>query len=105
MRAPSPATAACRRRTLLFLGTLVALLIAGTLKVDLLTATLWQHGVAWPEAAQRAGACSTAWCRPTKPLAPKASVLQGVALIALARVDRRRCLARPWPDRQRRETV
>jgi hypothetical protein len=59
-------------RTLLFLGTLVALLIAGTLKVDLLTATLWQHSMAWPEAAS-AQACSTAGCRPTRPPAPKAS--------------------------------
>jgi hypothetical protein len=67
-------------RTLLFLGTLVALLIAGTLKVDMLTATLWQHSIclAGGGAAQ---ACSTAGCRPTRLPVPKASACKG------------------WPDR------
>jgi len=69
-------------RTLLFLGTLVALLIAGTLKVDLLTGTLWQHSVAWPEAAQ-AQALLDRWVPANEATGAEGISLQGVALIVL----------------------
>jgi uncharacterized membrane protein YraQ (UPF0718 family) len=69
-------------RTLLFLGTLVALLIAGTLKVDMLTATLWQNSMAWPEAAQ-AQALLDRWVPTNEATGAEGISLQGVALIAL----------------------
>jgi hypothetical protein len=89
-------------RTLLFLGTLVALLIAGTLKVDLLTATLWQHSMAWPEAAQRAGAARSLGAGQRSYRRRRHQPAGGGADRA-ARADRRRRMARPRPDRQRRE--
>jgi len=69
-------------RTLLFLGTLVALLIAGTLKVEMLTATLWQHSIAWPEAAS-AQALLDRWVPANEATGAEGISLQGVALIVL----------------------
>jgi hypothetical protein len=69
-------------RTLLFLGTLVALLIAGTLKVDMLSAALWQHSVAWSEAAG-AQALLDRWVPANETTGAEGLSLQGVALIAM----------------------
>ncbi|MFA7293291.1 MAG: permease [Rhodocyclaceae bacterium] len=70
------------RRTLLFVGTLVALLIAGTLKVDLLTAPLWQHTLAAPDAAS-VQALLDRWVPANEAVGAEALSLQGVLLIAL----------------------
>ncbi len=69
-------------RTLLFVGTLVALLIAGTLKVDLLTAPLWQHTLAAPDAAG-VQALLDRWVPANEAVGAEALSLQGVLLIAL----------------------
>jgi flagellar biosynthesis protein FliQ len=68
--------------TLLFLGTLVALLIAGTLKVDLLTATLWQHTHGLARGGKRAGLLDR-WVPANEATGAEGISLQGVALIAL----------------------
>ncbi len=69
-------------RNLLFLGTLLALLIAGTLKIDLLTATLWQYSVSWPDAAQ-GQALLDRWVPANEATGAEGISLQGVILIAL----------------------
>ncbi|TXI79276.1 MAG: permease, partial [Flavobacteriales bacterium] len=69
-------------RTLLFVGTLVALLIAGTLKVDLLTSPLWQHTLPAPNAAG-AQALLDRWVPANEATGAEALSLQGAALIAL----------------------
>jgi uncharacterized membrane protein YraQ (UPF0718 family) len=69
-------------RTLLFVGTLVALLIAGTLKVDLLTAPLWQHTFAAPDAAGLQSLLDH-WVPANEAVGAEALSLQGVLLIAL----------------------
>jgi hypothetical protein len=46
-----PAARAFSRKVLLFLGTLVALLIAGTLKLDFLKAIVFSAAIPWPGAA------------------------------------------------------
>ena len=84
-RAPMPgafADGGIPRRNLMFVGTLVALLIAGTLKVEMLTATLWQHSIAWPEAAS-AQALLDRWVPANEATGAEGISLQGVALITL----------------------
>ena len=70
------------RRTLLFVATLVALLIAGTLKVDGLSAPLWQGTLAWPGAGA-AQAVLDRWVPANAATGAESLSLQGVALIAL----------------------
>jgi len=69
-------------RTLLFVATLVALLIAGTLKVDWLAAPLWQGTLAWPGAVD-AQAALDRWVRADAATGAEGLSLQGVGLIAL----------------------
>ncbi len=69
-------------KTLLFVATLVALLIAGTLKVDLLTAPLWQHTFAAPDAAA-VQASLDRWVPANEAVGAEALSVQGVLLIAL----------------------
>ena len=69
-------------QTLFFVGTLVALLIAGTLKVDLLSAPLWQHTLAAPDAAG-VQALLDRWVPANEAVGAEALSLQGVLLIAL----------------------
>jgi hypothetical protein len=69
-------------RTLLFVGTLVALLIAGTLKVDWLAAPLWQGTLAWPGAVDAQTALDR-WVPADAATGAEGLSLQGVGLIAL----------------------
>jgi uncharacterized membrane protein YraQ (UPF0718 family) len=69
-------------KTLLFVGTLVALLIAGTLKVDLLSAPLWQHTLPAPDAASLQILLDR-WVPANAATGAEALSLQGVLLIAL----------------------
>ncbi len=69
-------------QTLLFVGTLVALLIAGTLKVDWLSMPLWQATLQWPGAGT-AQALLDRWVPANEATGAEALSLQGVALIAL----------------------
>jgi hypothetical protein len=69
-------------RTLLFVATLVALLIAGTLKVDWLAAPLWQGTLAWPGAVD-AQAALDRWVPADAATGAEGLSLQGVGLIAL----------------------
>jgi uncharacterized membrane protein YraQ (UPF0718 family) len=69
-------------QTLLFVGTLVALLIAGTLKIDLLSTPLWQHTLAAPDAAGMQ-ALLDRWVPANEAVGAEALSLQGVLLIAL----------------------
>lgn len=68
--------------TLYFIGTLVALLIAGTLKVDLLTTPLWQHTLAAPEAAGLQAGLDR-WVPANPATGAEGLSLQGVVLIGL----------------------
>jgi hypothetical protein len=69
-------------KTLLFVGTLVALLIAGTLKVDLLSAPLWQHTLPAPDVASLQILLDR-WVPANAATGAEALSLQGVLLIAL----------------------
>lgn len=69
-------------RTLLFVATLVALLIAGTLKVDLLVAPLWQFTLAAP-AALRLQALLDLWVPANVATGAEGLSVQGVLLIVL----------------------
>jgi hypothetical protein len=69
-------------RTLLFVATLVALLIAGTLKVDWLAAPLWQGTLAWPGAVDAQTALDR-WVPADAATGAEGLSLQGVGLIAL----------------------
>jgi len=70
------------RRTLVFLGALVALLIAGTLKVDFLKATLFTAELPWPGAAA-AQAVLDRLVPVNEALGAEGLSLQGAALIVL----------------------
>ncbi|WP_153145692.1 permease [Dechloromonas sp. H13] len=70
------------RRTLVFLGALVALLIAGTLKVDFLKASLFTAELPWPGAAH-AQATLDRWVPVNEALGAEGLSLQGAALIVL----------------------
>ncbi len=70
------------RRTLVFLGTLVALLIAGTLKVDFLKAELFSGELPWPGAAA-VQAVLERWVPVNEAIGAEGLSLQGAALIVL----------------------
>jgi len=70
------------RRALVFLGALVALLIAGTLKVDFLQASLLTAELPWPGAAH-AQAMLDRWVPVNQALGAEGLSLQGAALIIL----------------------
>lgn len=69
-------------QTLLFVATLVALLIAGTLKVDVLSAPLWQGVLVWPGAGD-AQALLDRWVPANEATGAESLSLQGVVLIGL----------------------
>jgi len=75
-------TARVPRRTLCFVATLVALLIAGTLKVDVLSAPLWQGMLAWPGVGE-AQALLDRWVPANEATGAESLSLQGVVLIGL----------------------
>lgn len=72
-------------KTLLFLGTLVALLIAGTLKLDFLKAIVFQTAIPWPGAAG-VQQLLDGWVPVNEATGAEGLSLQGVVLIGLLAV-------------------
>lgn len=70
------------RRVLWFIATLVALLIAGTLKLDFLNASLWSMSLPWAEASVWQGQLDR-WVPPNEALGAEGLSLQGAVLLVL----------------------
>ena len=88
------------RQTLVFLLTLVALLIAGTLKLDFLAARLFSVNLAWPGAAT-VQAVLDRWVPVDAAKGAEGLSLQGLQPHRAAGDDCRRGVARPGPGQQR----